>query len=78
MSESNDYIKAKLVVDEEMEGGAKVTAKGGDDTAGDKDDVQYPHEDDYNCCVSCIIRTFKKMYPSHPKIAYTIQGQKLR
>ena len=40
--------------------------------------MQYPHEDDYNCCVSCIIRTFKKMYPSHPKIAYTIQGQKLR
>ena len=55
-----------------FEGGAKTT-EGSTPAA-----KHVPNEKDYNCCIACLIRLFKKMYPSHLKIANTMQGQRLR
>ena len=75
-NDSEDYQKqgpqgSSLHPDLDMEGGtptppASATAK------------HVPHERDYNCCIGCLIKLFKKMYPSHLKIAHTMQGKKLR
>ena len=85
MSYSNDYLDSRLVVDEEFEGGTpsktssviptKEAISGKDP---DLKNDELPHESDYNCCIQCIIKMFKKMYPSHRKIAHTPQGVSLR